>query len=63
MGCIAYEATAAFKAKIRAVISQIGGQYVSVAAIMSDPSTDPHTYEASTTDAGLIDQATLVGWP
>ena len=29
------------------VISQIGGQYVSVTAIMSNPNTDPHTFEAS----------------
>lgn len=42
------------------VISQIGGQYVSVSSIMSNPTTDPHTYEASTKDASLIAQATLV---
>ena len=29
------------------VISQIGGKYVSVTAIMSNPNTDPHTFEAS----------------
>ena len=29
------------------VISQIGGNYVSVSAIMSNPNTDPHTFEAS----------------
>ncbi len=42
------------------VISQIGGQYVSVAAIMSDPNVDPHTYEASTQDAALIAGASLI---
>src|ERR1700722_14643543 len=29
------------------VISQVGGQYVQVSAIMSNPNTDPHTFEAS----------------
>ncbi|MGD1033462.1 MAG: cation ABC transporter substrate-binding protein, partial [Candidatus Dormibacteria bacterium] len=29
------------------VISQIGGPYVSVSAIESNPNTDPHTFEAS----------------
>lgn len=42
------------------VISQIGGQYVSVTGIMSNPETDPHTYEASTKDAALVGKATLV---
>lgn len=42
------------------VIKQIGGQYVSVTAIMSNPSTDPHTYEASIKDASLVANATLI---
>ena len=29
------------------VLSQIGGQYVDATAIMSNPNTDPHTFEAS----------------
>ncbi|TKI03168.1 metal ABC transporter solute-binding protein, Zn/Mn family [Martelella alba] len=29
------------------VISQIGGQYVHVATLISDPNTDPHTFEAN----------------
>ena len=29
------------------VISQIGGRYVTVSAIESNPNTDPHTFEAS----------------
>ena len=29
------------------VISQIGGKYVAVSAIESNPNTDPHTFEAS----------------
>lgn len=42
------------------VISQIGGPYVRVHAIMSNPNTDPHTFEASTVDARLVASATLV---
>ncbi|MFT8872246.1 MAG: zinc ABC transporter substrate-binding protein [Sporolactobacillus sp.] len=42
------------------VISQIGGKYVDVTAIMSNPETDPHTYEASTTDASTVSKATLI---
>jgi zinc/manganese transport system substrate-binding protein len=42
------------------VISQIGGRYVEVSAIMSNPSTDPHTFEASTGVAQEIAAAQLV---
>ncbi len=42
------------------VIAQLGGPYVRVNAIMSNPNTDPHTFEASTADARLIARATLV---
>jgi zinc/manganese transport system substrate-binding protein len=42
------------------IISQIGGQYVSVTGIMSNPETDPHTYEADTKDAALVGKAVLV---
>ncbi|MCY0876149.1 MAG: zinc ABC transporter substrate-binding protein [Firmicutes bacterium] len=42
------------------VISQIGGKYVSVTGIMDNPNTDPHVYEASTTDARYIAGAQLV---
>ena len=42
------------------VISQLGGQYVSVAGIMSDPSVDPHSYEADTRDAALVAGASLI---
>jgi zinc/manganese transport system substrate-binding protein len=42
------------------VISQIGGPYVSVAAIESNPNTDPHTFEASASVAGEISGAGLV---
>lgn len=42
------------------VLSQIGGSYVSVTSIMSNPETDPHSYEASTKDAALVGKATLV---
>jgi zinc/manganese transport system substrate-binding protein len=42
------------------VISQIGGRYVQVSAIMSNPNTDPHTFEASPTVAKEVSRAQLV---
>src|ERR1700722_11667504 len=42
------------------VISQIGGRYVRASAIMSDPNTDPHTFEASPSVAQTVSQAKLV---
>ena len=42
------------------VISQIGGKYVSVSAIMSDPNTDPHTFEASPQVASEVSGAQLI---
>ncbi|MDR3541038.1 MAG: zinc ABC transporter substrate-binding protein [Desulfosporosinus sp.] len=42
------------------VIRQIGGKYVAVAAIMSDPSVDPHSYEADTKAASNVSKATLI---
>jgi zinc/manganese transport system substrate-binding protein len=42
------------------VIGQIGGRYVSVTAIMSDPNTDPHTFEASSSVARAVSGAGLV---
>jgi zinc/manganese transport system substrate-binding protein len=42
------------------VISQIGGRYVQVSAILSDPNTDPHTFEASPTVAQEVSRAQLV---
>jgi zinc/manganese transport system substrate-binding protein len=42
------------------VIAQIGGRYVQVSAIMSDPNTDPHTFEASPTIAQEVSRAQLV---
>jgi zinc/manganese transport system substrate-binding protein len=42
------------------VISQIGGRYVSASAIMSDPNTDPHTFEASPSVAQTVSQAKLI---
>jgi zinc/manganese transport system substrate-binding protein len=42
------------------VIAQIGGKYVEVSAIMSNPSTDPHTFEVSTSVARIIAGARLV---
>ncbi len=42
------------------VISQVGGKYVHVNAIESNPNTDPHTFEASASVANLIASAGLV---
>jgi zinc/manganese transport system substrate-binding protein len=42
------------------VISQIGGRYVSVAAVMTNPNTDPHTFEASSEVAREVSRAELV---
>lgn len=42
------------------VIEQIGGPYVSVRSIMSNPNVDPHTYEADTADALLVGGAQLI---
>src|SRR5580700_9332124 len=42
------------------VISQIGGKYVQVTAIESNPNTDPHTFEASASVARLVSGAQLV---
>jgi len=42
------------------VIQQVGGTYVHAEAIMSDPNTDPHTFEASPSVAREIGQAKLV---
>jgi zinc/manganese transport system substrate-binding protein len=42
------------------VIGQIGGQYVHVTAIMSDPNTDPHSFEVSPKIAASIAGADLV---
>lgn len=42
------------------VIAQIGGKYVAVTAIETDPNTDPHTFEASPKIAAEIAHADLV---
>jgi len=42
------------------VIQQIGGKYVQVSAIMSNPNTDPHTFEASASVGRLVNAAQLV---
>jgi zinc/manganese transport system substrate-binding protein len=42
------------------VLHQIGGRYVSVSSILDNPNTDPHTFEASTTVAQEVSNATLV---
>jgi zinc/manganese transport system substrate-binding protein len=42
------------------VISQIGGKYVDVSTIESDPNTDPHTFEVSPKVASQIAAAELI---
>ena len=42
------------------VISQVGGPYVSVTAIMSNPNTDPHEFEASARVAVQVSEAQLI---
>ncbi len=42
------------------VIGQIGGKYVAVTAIESNPNTDPHTFEASPSVAQQVSAARLV---
>jgi zinc/manganese transport system substrate-binding protein len=42
------------------VIGQVGGKYVQASAIMSNPNTDPHTFEASASVARLVSGAQLV---
>jgi zinc/manganese transport system substrate-binding protein len=42
------------------VIGQIGGKYVQASAIMSNPNTDPHTFEASPAVAREVSAAQLV---
>jgi len=42
------------------VIEQIGGKYVAVSAIESDPNTDPHTFEASASVAQEVSGADVL---
>ena len=42
------------------VIAQIGGKYVQASAIMSNPNTDPHTFEASIAVAREVGSAQLL---
>lgn len=42
------------------VIAQIGGQFVRVVSIMSNPSSDPHTFEASPAVARSVASAKLI---
>jgi zinc/manganese transport system substrate-binding protein len=42
------------------VIAQVGGKYVNAQAIMSNPNTDPHTFEASPAVAREVTGAKLV---
>ncbi|HEX3737326.1 MAG TPA: zinc ABC transporter substrate-binding protein [Solirubrobacterales bacterium] len=68
-GCGGSSADASSEGKISAVgaeneyanvIEQIGGQYVDVSAVESDPNTDPHTFEASASVAQQVAGADVV---
>jgi zinc/manganese transport system substrate-binding protein len=65
-GAIAHAASPAVIAAIGVeneyadVIAQIGGPYVRVTAIETDPNTDPHSFEVSPKIAGQIARADLI---
>jgi zinc/manganese transport system substrate-binding protein len=42
------------------VIAQVGGRYVKVSAIESNPNTDPHSFEASPSVAETVAAARLI---
>ncbi|MCI4323729.1 MAG: zinc ABC transporter substrate-binding protein [Thermoplasmata archaeon] len=42
------------------LVSQLGGNLTSTLSIVNDPNSDPHEYEANTTDATVIADANLV---
>lgn len=42
------------------VTAQIGGMHVAVSSILTDPGTDPHSYETDPTDAIAVSRATIV---
>lgn len=42
------------------VIAQIGGPFVSVSAVMNNPSTDPHSFEVSAALAARVANASLI---
>jgi zinc/manganese transport system substrate-binding protein len=42
------------------VISQIGGRYVTTTAVLSNPNTDPHTFESSPRVAEEVSSAALI---
>src|SRR6266851_5632082 len=41
-------------------IVAVGGKYVQASAVMSNPNTDPHTFEASPSTGRLVNAARLV---
>jgi zinc/manganese transport system substrate-binding protein len=42
------------------IVSQLGGSYVDVTSILSDPQADPHLYEPGTANAAAVADARLV---
>jgi zinc/manganese transport system substrate-binding protein len=66
-GCAAQPATSDGKIvavgaenQYTSVIAQIGGRYVNATSVMSNPNTDPHSFEASARVASTISSASLV---
>jgi zinc/manganese transport system substrate-binding protein len=68
-GCGAAGSPAALHGRILAVgaesqyanvISQVGGRYVEALAVLSNPSTDPHSFEASAAVAQTVARARLI---
>jgi zinc/manganese transport system substrate-binding protein len=42
------------------LVSQLGGTHVNVTSIVTDPNTDPHTYESNTANARAVSNACFV---
>jgi len=42
------------------IVGQLGGAHVKVTSIISDPNTDPHSYESDTADAAALARADFV---
>jgi zinc/manganese transport system substrate-binding protein len=42
------------------LVSQLGGKYVNVTSIVTDPNSDPHEYESNAADARMIANANFV---
>jgi len=50
----------AAESQYASLLTQLGGPYVAVQAVMTNPNSDPHSFEASTSVAEAVSQAQLV---